>query len=136
MMEACASYPVATDRHAQELAVLGSISRLLASRGGQRELLSAVLEELERKLGMIRGTVMLRSPDGDELSVEVARNLPAGGHRELRYRRGEGILGAVLQSGQPALVPRVSKEPRLVGTVELTDVHDAWSLRVVRSVCC
>ena len=59
MMEACASYPVATDRHAQELAVLGSISRLLASRGGQQEMLSAVLEELERKLGMIRGTVML-----------------------------------------------------------------------------
>jgi Nif-specific regulatory protein len=117
MMEACASYPVTTDRHAQELAVLGSISRLLASRGGQRELLSAVLEELEQKLGMIRGTVMLRSPDGDELSVEVARNLPPGQHRELRYRRGEGIVGAVLQSGQPALVPRVSKEPRFTNRI-------------------
>ncbi len=125
MMEACASYPVATDRHAQELAVLGSISRLLASRGGQRELLSAVLEELERKLGMIRGTVMLRSPDGDELSVEVARNLPAGGHRELRYRRGEGILGAVLQSGQPALVPRVSKEPRFTNRIHQRPLEEA-----------
>ena len=125
MMEACAGYPSRYGQsHAQELAVLGSISRLLASRGGQRELLSAVLEELERKLGMIRGTVMLRSPDGDELSVEVARNLPAGGHKELRYR-GEGILGAVLQSGQPAFVPRVSKEPRFTNRIHQRPLEEA-----------
>ena len=124
LLEARVSHPASTDRHAQELTVLGSISRLLASRSGQRELLSAVLEELERSLGMVRGTVMLLSPDGNELIVEVARNPATPQHRAARYRRGEGILGAVLQSGQPALVPRVSKEPRFTNRIHQRPVAE------------
>ena len=89
----------------------------MTSRSGQRELLTAVLDELEKKLGMLRGTVMLLSPDGDELSVEVARDVPAEQRRRLRYQRGEGVIGAVLQSGRPALVPCVSKEPRFTNRI-------------------
>ena len=45
-------------------------------------------------------------------------------HRELRYRRGEGILGAVLQSGQPALVPCVSKEPRFTNRIHQRPIEE------------
>ncbi len=117
MIEAYATYSGSPDRHAQEMDVLVSISRLLTSRSGQRELLTAVLDELEKKLGMLRGTVMLLSPGGDELSVEVARDVPAEQRRGLRYQRGEGVIGAVLQSGRPALVPCVSKEPRFTNRI-------------------
>ena len=41
-------------RHEQQLETLAAISRLLAARSGQRQLLAAVLEELEHKLDMRR----------------------------------------------------------------------------------
>ena len=59
-----------------ELEVLASVGRLLATQSGQRQMLTAVLDELEQKLGMIRGTIMLLSSDGSELFVEVARDVP------------------------------------------------------------
>jgi Nif-specific regulatory protein len=106
-----------TDGHERDLAVLASISRLLASQSGQRQMLGAVLEELEEKAGMLRGTIMLLSSDGSELVVEAASELSVPNHQELRYRRGEGIIGTVVQTGQPAIIPRISKEPRFTNRI-------------------
>jgi len=98
-------------RHERELDVLSSIGQLLATQAGQREMLADVLRELERHLGMIRCTIMLLSTDGRELVVEAARSFqPAEGH-DTRYRWGEGITGTVVQTGRPAIIPRVSREP-------------------------
>lgn len=99
-------------RTEDELAVLASISELLTTLSGQQQVLSAVLRELEQRLGMIRATVMLLSPDGTELVVEAARDLNSPGEDDLRYRLGEGIIGSVVVSGQPEIIPRVSEEPR------------------------
>jgi Nif-specific regulatory protein len=96
----------------REVEVLASISTLLATQSGQRPMLTAVLSELSQKMGMIRGTVMLLSEDEKELFVEAAQDVPAEQHPLLRYRRGEGILGTVIQTGQAAVIPRISREPR------------------------
>ncbi|MCY2990505.1 MAG: sigma 54-interacting transcriptional regulator [Planctomycetota bacterium] len=104
-------------RHERELEVLVCISRLLAAPSGQRQMLTAMLRELEEKLGLLRGTVMLLSPDGSELIVEAAPDIPSPQHTELRYRCGEGVIGAVVQTGQPALIPRVSQEPRFTNRI-------------------
>lgn len=91
---------------------LSAISAILATQSGQRQMVSAVLDQLRGRLGMLRGTVMLLMPDGKELVVEAAHDLPIAEPKELRYQRGEGIIGTVVQTGQPAIVPRVSMEPR------------------------
>ena len=54
---------------------------------------------------MIRGTIMLLSSDGSELFVDVARDVPHEEREDLRYRRGEGIVGGVVQTGQAAIIP-------------------------------
>ena len=46
------------------------------------------------------------------LVVEAALGYPRTAGR-VRYRVGEGITGGVAQRGTPAVVPRVSEEPRL-----------------------
>ena len=104
-------------RRERELEVLVCISRLLTAQSGQRQMLTAMLRELEEKLGLLRGTIMLLSPDGSELIVEAAPDIPSPQHTELRYQYGEGIIGAVVQSGQPALIPRVSQEPRFTNRI-------------------
>jgi Nif-specific regulatory protein len=103
--------------HEQELDALGAVSELLATQSGQRETLTRVLQELEQRLGMLRCTVMLLSLDGDELVVEAARDIHPHDHSNLRYRRGEGVTGSVVQTGQPAIVPRISQEPRFANRV-------------------
>ena len=103
--------------HEQELGFLASISGMLATQSGQREMLSRVLQELEQQLGMRNSTVMLLSPDGNELIVEAARSISPPDGKTLRYQRGEGITGNVLQTGRPAIVPQISKEPRFSNRV-------------------
>ena len=115
--------PTATHRSEKFLAVLASLGRLLATGSGQRQMLADVLKELDRELGMIRGTLMLVSQDGSELFIEAAPNVPSPWDPGLRYRRGEGIIGTVVQTGKSAIIPRVSEEPRFTNRIHrrLTD---------------
>jgi Nif-specific regulatory protein len=106
-----------TERYEEDLEVLVSVGQLLAAQSGQRQMLTAVLDDLEEKLGMIRGTIMLLSSDGSELFVEVAKDVPHGERKGLRYRRGEGIVGGVVQTGQAAIIPRISQEPRFTNRI-------------------
>jgi Nif-specific regulatory protein len=55
---------------------------------------------------------MLLLPDGNELLVEAAQDVPTESVSCARYRAGEGIVGLVVETAQPAVIPRVSEEPR------------------------
>lgn len=115
-----------SEQHEKDLEVLARVGQLLATQSGQQQMLTAVLDVLEEKLGMIRATIMLLSSDGSELFVEVARDLSFENHKELRYRRGEGIVGSVVQTGQAAIIPRISQEPRFTNRIYRRDnVRDA-----------
>jgi len=103
--------PHQVQRYQREMEVLASIGRLLATQSGQQQILSEVLAALE-PLGMVRGTIMLLSADGRELVVEAAEDCAPPQGREVRYRSGEGVIGAVIESGLPAVIPRISQEPR------------------------
>jgi Nif-specific regulatory protein len=98
--------------HEQGLRVLADIARLLVVQHGQRLMLAEVLKLLEERLALLRGTVMLLSPDGSELIVAAAPGIPGHTQGQYRYRYGEGIIGNVVQTGQSAIVPQVFEEPR------------------------
>jgi Nif-specific regulatory protein len=53
---------------------------------------------------------MLLHEDASELTIEAANGITADGQRQ-RYRLGEGIMGRVVESGKPVVVPQVSREP-------------------------
>ena len=105
-------------RHSRELEALYSTSRVLVSDMNQRQMLEEVLDILDRDLNMKRGTIMLLSPDGTELVFEVAHSVSHSQGRAVRYLRGEGITGRVLQSNEPAVVPRVSQEPMFLDRLQ------------------
>jgi len=99
------------ERRVREIEALYHISQVLATGATQREKLAAVLDVLDHDLRMRRGTVALVSPDGRELLMEVAHNLSDGQLRAVRYDVGEGIVGQVVQTAKPAIVPKISQEP-------------------------
>lgn len=113
------------------LEVLAGVGQLLATQPGQRQMLAGVLGILERRLGMMRGTILLLSADGLQLVVEAAQSSDAGASAGLSYRRGEGIVGMVVQTGRPAVVPRVADEPRFVNRIHRRAVEEAQDVGFV-----
>ena len=97
--------------HGTQLEALYGISRALATGKRQRATLSAVLDVLHSELGMARATVTLLSLDGKELVIDLGHDLSERRRRAVRYRSGEGIIGRVVQTGKPAIVPKISDEP-------------------------
>jgi len=105
-------------RHALELDALYRTSRVLVSDMSQQQMLEEVLDILDRDLNMKRGTIMLLSPDGTELVFEVAHSVSHSQGRAVRYRRGEGVNGRVLQTNEPAVVPKISEEPMFLDRLQ------------------
>ncbi len=103
-------------QHDRDLRILAKVGELIATQSGQRQMLAAVLDELERQLGMTRGTIMLLSSDGNELFVGMARDTTSE-RQDLRYRRGEGIIGNVFETGEAAIIPRILQEPRFTNRI-------------------
>lgn len=118
-------------RHERELDALRAIGRLLAERAGQRELLAETLAFLETKLDMRRATVMLLSPDGQELVVEASRSLHSDRAQHLRYKFGEGITGSVVRTRQPAIVPCVGREPSFRNRIHQRSAEESGSVAFI-----
>jgi len=99
-------------RHVQALDTLAEVARTLAATTSQEDMLREILRVLEERLGMRRATVMLLSSDGTELYVEALRSSGTKPRDGARYRRGEGILGRVVETGKSLIIPSIEDEPR------------------------
>jgi Nif-specific regulatory protein len=94
----------------KKLSTLLEVSQALSGTLNLKAALHRVLEILEQQHGMIRSAVMLLNEEKNELTIEAANGITADGQRQ-RYRLGEGIMGRVVESGKPIVVPQVSREP-------------------------
>ncbi|MCL4205612.1 MAG: sigma 54-interacting transcriptional regulator [Pirellulaceae bacterium] len=119
------------ERHEQQLETLAAVSRLLAAPSGQRQLLAAVLDELDRRLHMQRGTILLLLPNGRELVVAAAQSTELSRVAKERYLLGEGIVGQVVQTGVPALIRRVADEPRFMNRIHRRPEDEAQGVGFV-----
>ncbi|HMK73782.1 MAG TPA: sigma 54-interacting transcriptional regulator [Myxococcaceae bacterium] len=99
-----------------DLRILAALSDIGGALGGSADLRSALermLEKLEAGRGIARGAVFLLHEDTGEIHVEAGVGIPSNGLRA-RYRPGEGIVGRVVQSGRPVIVPATGREPLLL----------------------
>jgi Nif-specific regulatory protein len=94
----------------KKLSDLLEISQTLGSTPNPRAALTRVLEILEDRHGIVSGSVALLEGTG-ELAIEASVGLSGEIARRTRYKVGEGIIGRVVESGKPVVVPQVSQEP-------------------------
>jgi len=94
-----------------ETAMLFEITQILDSSLELRNVVEPVLEVVGRSLGMLFATLTLLNRATGDISIEAAWGLSPSQQRRGRYRLGEGVTGRVIQSGRPAIVPRISEEP-------------------------
>jgi Nif-specific regulatory protein len=99
---------------ADPMLCLADIGRALGAAPDLRSSLERALERLEASRGIVRGAVfLLEGPGSREIVVAAALGVSSDGLRA-RYKPGEGIIGRVVQSARPVLVPSTRKEPLLL----------------------
>lgn len=114
------------------LSAVQKIAELLADRSDASESFDQVLEVLDRDLGMKRGTIALVTPDSQRVVMRAARGQGRPPKVGEQYGRGEGIIGRVVASGEPAVVVRPDQEPAFLNRVHQ---RDATAVRDHSFVC-
>ena len=92
-----------------ELVTVYEVSKILNSSLDLHKTMHNVLNVLSSHLQMQRGMVALRQEDG-YLQVIAATGMDKEEIAQGRFKAGEGVMGYVLKTGVPAVVPDISKE--------------------------
>jgi Nif-specific regulatory protein len=95
----------------QAITALSNVSRAATSSLDLREVVKETLRALAEGLGIERGMLVLKDPGSEEAVIEAAHNMSEEEIKRGRYRAGEGVVGRVLATGEPMIVPNVGKEP-------------------------
>jgi Nif-specific regulatory protein len=99
----------------KELEILYQISQVVMTRPHTvSELMVEVLDIMETELGVSHGTLTLRKPDTDIFIIEASRGLTPEEETRGEYKEGEGVTGYVAKTGESALIPDITKDPRFL----------------------
>jgi diguanylate cyclase (GGDEF)-like protein len=125
------------DRSLHKLSMLFDVTRALGAVQDLTRLLRMILERAIAAVEAEKGSLMLVDEATDELVVRVVFGLPDrdveqrindGELQCTRFKRGEGIAGRVLDSGEPLRVDDVDKND---GFARREDSHNVHSLLCV-----
>ncbi|QEP44530.1 nif-specific transcriptional activator NifA [Ectothiorhodospiraceae bacterium BW-2] len=103
-----------SSRHLEvELATLYAVSQTLSRSLDFRETLLEVLKNLNDIGQLHHGMITLLDEESGDLLVTALHEDP-GVNSSVRYRRGEGVLGTILESGEPLLIGRIADDNRFL----------------------
>ncbi len=95
----------------EEISLLYEISEALNQHMDMKKSMLKVLTVLSESMNLIRGIIFLTNRETGDIRIEIAHGISAETTRKIKYLPGEGIIGKVVETGKPAVVPRISKEP-------------------------
>ena len=94
----------------EPLALLADVNAALVGTHNIRAGLQRALQILAQQRRVLQASVVLKSPDSNQLQVAASEGLSAEGQRAT-WAVGEGVTGQVVQAGRPVVIPQVSQEP-------------------------
>jgi len=95
-----------------QLYTLMELATILNSALQQKQVLQRAMEAATRLMGAEVGSLLILEEETQELVFEVALGEKGEKVKQIRLKPGEGIAGWVAQTGEPLLVPDVSRDPR------------------------
>jgi Nif-specific regulatory protein len=99
------------DRAEQELDILEQISQILGGTLELGDVFGRAMSVLSERLHVQRAALVVRDHATDTLRIVASVGLTPAEQERGRYALGEGVTGRVMQTGQPAVVPDVSRDP-------------------------
>lgn len=106
--------PAKTQREVSELRLLFEISQALNRNLDLSTVLRPVLERMAQFMGLVRATVTILNRESRSIHIDIASGLSNKELERGHYRLGEGITGRVVATGEPAIVRKVSEDPRFL----------------------
>ena len=100
-----------TSREIRELSLLFDISTKLSEGLDLKAVLKPILQMTAEHMGILRGTLTILNRNRGEIAIEESYGLRPEERAKGKYRMGEGITGRVIDTGRPAVIPRISEEP-------------------------
>ncbi len=101
-------------REVAELHLLFDISQALEKSLYLRDVVGQIQEAMAKRMGMMRGTLTLLNRETGEIYIEKAYGLSKSQRQKGKYQIGQGITGKVVETGEAAIIPRISKEPKFL----------------------
>ena len=111
-----------SDQHGEierHLLTLYHASKVLNRSLRLDETLNALLEVLHHDAGMQHGMVTLLDPDSGGQLLCAAHG--GNGNCDVRYQRGEGLVGAILDADTTVVIERLADEPRFLDRLGIYD---------------
>ena len=105
-------------RKNEELSAILQVSQVLTSSFNLEKNLYAAMQILAGRLEMQRGCVFLLDPASRELRIVAAYGLSREEIQRGKYRIGEGIVGRVIETGRPMVIPNIGAEPKFLNKTD------------------
>ncbi|MGD2117377.1 MAG: nif-specific transcriptional activator NifA [Chromatiales bacterium] len=99
---------------------LYQVSKVLSRSLDFRQTLTEVLKTLNDTGNMRHGMISLIDENSGDLIVIALHESPTPAN-VVRYKPGEGVLGAIMESGQPLVLQRISDEDRFLDRLRVYD---------------
>ncbi|MEW5837799.1 MAG: nif-specific transcriptional activator NifA [Pseudomonadota bacterium] len=104
---------------AEALETLYRVSHILSRSLDLPSTLSEVLKALDDG-GLMHGLVTLTTPQGD-LRIHAVHGMLSSQTEAVRYERGEGVVGLILERGKAVVLRRVADERRFLDRLHIYD---------------
>jgi Nif-specific regulatory protein len=101
-------------RELRVVQLLFDISQVLHGSLNLEETMQPILRKMAEHVGMERGTITILNRETKEIEIDLAYGLSGEELARGRYKLGEGITGKVLETGMPAIVEKITKEPQFL----------------------
>jgi Nif-specific regulatory protein len=114
------SRQLAVRAESDHLSALLSLGPVLSGAPNLKTALARALEHVAEAASARSGLIALREGDAPDIAIAAATGISWQTAQRVRYRVGEGIIGRVVETGKPVVVPRASQEPLFLNR---TGVH-------------
>ncbi len=97
--------------YSNELQLLFSISQMLDRNPDISTVILPILQTICEYFKSPRGMIAILNKAKNEIQIEEAYGLTDAEKERARYHLGEGIIGKVISTGIPRLIPSISEDP-------------------------
>ncbi|EKD27089.1 MAG: hypothetical protein ACD_79C00885G0001 [uncultured bacterium] len=114
-----------------ELSLLFEISEAIHKNYDIKKVISPVLEILSERYGMQRGMLTIFNRENGQIFIEESYGLSTKERLRGRYNSGEGIIGKVVETGNPIIIPKVSEEPLFLNKTKSRKINNLKELSFI-----
>lgn len=106
--------------HSDNLSLLFQVSEVVARSSDLEEAILQVMDDMAKRFGILQAFLTVLNRNSSKIYIEVAYGLTQEQKERGEYKIGEGIIGEVVKTGEPVIIPHISDDPRYLNKTRST----------------